>query len=258
VREGLSVMYVTEDTVRSSPEDLRVLLTAAIGAGAARICLCDTCGATTPAGAWNLVKWVRELIAGLGADVGVDWHGHRDRGLDLANTLAAVEAGASRVHGTALGIGERVGNTPVEQLLVNFKLLGIRNDDLTNLADYVEAVSKATGVPVPVNAPVVGRDAFRTATGVHAAAIIKAQKKGHGWLADRVYSGVPAGWIGRIQEVEIGPMSGNSNVIHYLASCGIECNAEIAKTILAEAKKSPRLLTRQEVLAAFQRAKALS
>jgi 2-isopropylmalate synthase len=256
VREGLSVMYVTEDTVRSSPEDLRVLLTAAIDAGAGRICLCDTCGATTPAGAWNLVNWVRDLIVSRGADVGIDWHGHRDRGLDLANSLAAVEAGASRVHGTALGIGERVGNTPVEQLLVNFRLLGIRNNDLTHLAEYVEAVSQATGVPVPVNAPVVGRDAFRTATGVHAAAIIKAQKKGHGWLADRVYSGVPAGWVGRCQEVEIGPMSGNSNVIYYLASCGIECNSEMAKAILAEAKKSPRLLTREEVLAAFKRARA--
>jgi 2-isopropylmalate synthase len=196
------------------------------------------------------------LIASRGADVGIDWHGHRDRGLDLANTLAAVEAGASRVHGTALGIGERVGNTPVEQLLVNFRLLGIRNNDLTRLAEYVEAVSLATGVPVPVNAPVVGRDAFRTATGVHAAAIIKAQKKGHGWLADRIYSGVPAGWVGRCQEVEIGPMSGNSNVIYYLASRGIECNSEMAKAILAEAKESPRLLTREEVLAAFKRARA--
>lgn len=127
--------------MRSSPEDLRVLLTAAIDAGAGRICLCDTCGSTTPAGAWNLVNWVRDLIASRGADVGIDWHGHRDRGLDLANTLAAVEAGASRVHGTALGIGERVGNTPVKQLLVNFRLLGIRNNDLTHLAEYVEAVS---------------------------------------------------------------------------------------------------------------------
>ncbi len=254
VREGLPVMYVTEDTVRSSPDDLRVLLTAAMEAGARRICLCDTCGAATPVGAWNLVNWVKDLIETLGADVGIDWHGHRDRGLDLANTLAAVEAGASRVHGTALGIGERVGNTPIEQLLVNFKLLDIRNDDLTHLAEYVETVSRATGVPVPVNAPVVGSDAFRTATGVHAAAIIKAHRKGHSWLADRVYSGVPAGWIGRRQQVEVGPMSGNSNVVHYLADCGIECSSEIAKAILAEAKRSPRLLTREEIMVAFQRA----
>ena len=141
VREGLEVMYVTEDTVRSSPDHLRTLFTAAIEAGAKRLCLCDTCGAAVPDGVWNLVSWVKSLITELGVDVGIDWHGHRDRGLDMGNTLAAIEAGATRVHGTALGIGERVGNTPVEQLLVNLKLLGIRNDDLSRLPDYVELVA---------------------------------------------------------------------------------------------------------------------
>jgi len=199
VREGLDVMYVTEDTVRSSPEHLRILFAEAIEAGAKRLCLCDTCGAATPEAVWNLVSWVKEFLAETGAGLGIDWHGHRDRGLDLANTLAAIEAGASRVHGTALGIGERVGNTPMEQLLVNLNLLGIRHDDLSSLQRYVDSVSAAASVPVPVNAPVVGRDAFRTATGVHAAAIIKAQKKGDRWLTDFVYSGVPASLIGRNQ-----------------------------------------------------------
>lgn len=249
VHEGLEVMYVTEDTVRSSPDHLRVLFTAAVEAGAKRLCLCDTCGAATPEAVYNLVCWVQELLKDLGArDIGIDWHGHRDRGLDLSNTLAAIEAGASRVHGTALGIGERVGNTPIEQLLVNCKLLGLRNDDLTHLPEYIEAVSLATRVPVPVNAPIVGRDAFRTATGVHAAAVVKAQKKGHNWLADRVYSGVPAAWIGRAQEIEIGPMSGISNVHHYLAARGIAGPPELVRAILDEAKKSPRLLNEQEVL----------
>jgi len=249
VREGLQVMYVTEDTVRSSPDHLRVLLTAAVEAGAKRLCLCDTCGAATPAAAYNLVSWVRQLLEELGAhEIGIDWHGHRDRGLDLANTFAAIEGGASRVHGTALGIGERVGNTPIEQLLVNCKLLGLRNDDLTHLPEYIEIVSQATRVPVPVNAPIVGRDAFRTATGVHAAAVVKAQKKGHTWLADRVYSGVPAAWIGRTQEIEIGPMSGNSNVQCYLAARGIAATPDLVRAIMDEAKKSPRLLTEQEVL----------
>jgi 2-isopropylmalate synthase len=256
-REGLNVMYVTEDTVRSSPDHLRVLLTAAIEAGAKRVCLCDTCGAATSDGVYNLVTWVKELLRSLGAEgVGIDWHGHRDRGLDLANSLAAVEAGASRVHGTALGIGERVGNTPIEQLLVNLKLLGLRNDDLTRLPEYVEVVSQATRVPIPVNSPIIGRDAFRTATGVHAAAVIKAQKKGPAWLADRVYSGVPAGWVGRTQEIEIGPMSGNSNVQHYLAAHGIEGTPEIAKAILEEAKKSTRVLSEDEVLEIVRRERA--
>jgi len=246
--EGLSVMYVTEDTIRSSPEHLRVLFTAAIEAGARRLCLCDTVGAAEPAGVRNLVAWTRELIIELGAEVEIDWHGHRDRGLDVANTLAAIEAGATRVHGTALGIGERIGNTPVEQLLVNLKLLGLRDDDLTALPEYVEKVSLATGVPIPVNTPIVGRDAFRTATGVHAAAVVKAHHKGDGWLVDRVYSGVPASWLGRAQEIEVGPMSGASNVRFFLTHRGLEPTHERVQRILAAAKKSDRVLPEEEVL----------
>ncbi|MDH3292110.1 MAG: LeuA family protein [Gemmatimonadota bacterium] len=254
VGEGLDVMYVTEDTIRANPKDLRVLLTAAVDAGAKRLCLCDTVGAAVPQGVRNLVTWVKQLTAELGvADrVGIDWHGHRDRGLDVANTLAALEAGATRVHGTALGVGERVGNTPMEQLLVNLRLLGWRNDDLTALPDYVDTVSKAVGVPIPVNTPIVGRDAFRTATGVHAAAVIKAQRKGAAWLADRVYSGVPASWVGRGQEIEIGHMSGASNVIFYLQSRGLATNQHVVQAVLAVAKKSERLLTKEEILEAVE------
>ena len=248
VGEGLPVMYVTEDTVRSSPDDLRVLLTAAIEAGAHRVCLCDTVGAAVPEGVMNLVAWVKELIDELGVDVGIDWHGHRDRGLDVGNTLAAIKAGATRVHATALGIGERVGNTPMEQMLVNLKLLGMRDDDLTCLPEYLHIVSQSTGVSIPISKPIIGRDAFRTATGVHAAAVIKAQRKGDAWLADRIYSGVPAGWIGREQEIEIGPMSGLSNVTFYLGSRDLPDDHDLAQQVLKTAKKSNRTLTEEEIL----------
>lgn len=250
VSEGLDVMYVTEDTIRASPDDLRVLLTAAVEAGAKRVCLCDTVGAAVPRGVINLVTWVKELLDRLGVadQVGIDWHGHRDRGLSVANTLAAIDAGATRVHGTALGIGERVGNAPMEQLLVNLKLLGLRNDDLTRLPEYVATVSNAVGVPIPVNTPIVGRDAFRTATGVHAAAVIKAQRKGQNWLADRVYSGVPASWVGRAQEIEVGHMSGSSNVLYFLRSRGLPHGPEVVEEVLAVAKKSERLLSEEEIL----------
>ena len=258
VREGLQVMYVTEDTVRSKPEDLRLLLTAGIEAGAKRLCLCDTVGAAVPAGVRNLVSWVRALLEELGvADrIGIDWHGHRDRGLDVANTLAALEAGATRAHGTALGVGERVGNTPMEQLLVNLKLLGWRDDDLSRLPEYVETVSQAVGVPIPINTPIVGRDAFRTATGVHAAAVIKAKRKGEAWLADRVYSGVPASWVGREQEIEIGHMSGGSNVLYFLAARGLPSTPDVVAAVLARAKESERLLTEVEVREVVQRVAA--
>jgi 2-isopropylmalate synthase len=252
VREGLDVMYVTEDTVRSHPDDLRVLLTAAVESGAKRVCLCDTVGAAVPRGVRALVGWTAELMNELGGDIGIDWHGHRDRGLDVANTLAAIEAGATRVHGTALGVGERVGNTPMEQLLVNLKLLGYRDDDLGALTEYVETVSAAVGVAVPVSQPIVGRDAFRTATGVHAAAVIKAQRRGDTWLADRVYSGVPAGWVGRAQEIEVGHMSGASNVVHYLSSRGLPHHADVVQAVLSAAKKSARLLTEDEILEAVR------
>lgn len=249
VREGLEVMYVTEDTIRAAPEHLRVLFGAAVEAGAGRLCLCDTVGAAVPRGVANLVRWTRGVLdeLGVGDRVGIDWHGHRDRGLDVANTIAALEAGATRVHGTALGVGERVGNTPMEQLLVNLKLLGWRDDDLTRLPDYVAAVSQAVDVPIPINQPIVGRDAFRTATGVHAAAVIKAQKKGAAWLADRVYSGVPASWVGRSQEIEVGHMSGASNVLFYLECRGLPCTQDVVQAVLAVAKRSERLLTDEEI-----------
>jgi 2-isopropylmalate synthase len=254
VGEGLEVMYVTEDTIRAKPGDLRQLLSAGIEAGARRVCLCDTVGAAIPRGVTNLVSWVKNLLEELGVadSVGIDWHGHRDRALDVANTLAAIEAGATRVHGTALGIGERIGNTPMEQLLVNMKLLGWRDDDLTKLPEYVATVSQAVGVPIPVNTPIVGRDAFRTATGVHAAAVIKAQRKGQAWLADRVYSGVPASWVGRAQEIEVGHMSGASNVQYFLSSRDLPTTPEAVEAVLALAKKSERLLTEQEILGAVQ------
>jgi 2-isopropylmalate synthase len=257
VAEHLEVMYVTEDTVRSNPDDLRLLLTAAVHAGAKRVCLCDTVGAAVPQGVRNLVSWVAQLLAerGVAERVGIDWHGHRDRGLDVANTLAALEAGATRVHGTALGVGERVGNTPMEQLLVNLKLLGWRNDDLTTLPEYSAAVSRAVGVSIPANWPIVGRDAFRTATGVHAAAVIKAQKKGADWLADRVYSGVPASWVGRAQEIEVGHMSGGSNVLHYLRARGLPTDQAVVDAVMALAKRSERLLTEQEIREVVEAAK---
>jgi len=249
VKEGLPVMYVTEDTTRAHPDHIRRLYTAAIRAGAKRICVCDTVGHATPNGVQNLIRFVCALVREVNSDVKVDWHGHQDRGLGVTNALWALEAGAHRVHACALGIGERVGNTPMDQLLVNLQLLGWIERDLTRLNDYCAAVSEATGVRIPDNYPVVGRDAFRTGTGVHAAAIIKARKKGDDWLADRVYSGVPAGMVGRRQVIEIGPMSGLSNVQCWLENHGIEPRPELTQAIFRRAKESDQVLSDEEVLA---------
>jgi len=246
---GLPVMYVTEDTTRAHPDTIRALYTTAIEAGARRICVCDTVGHATPDGVRALVGYVKSIVKETGEDVKVDWHGHQDRGLGVINTIAAFEAGADRLHGTALGVGERVGNTPMDQLLVNLHLMGYIDRDLSNLMRYCEVASAATGVPIPITYPVVGRDAFRTATGVHAAAVIKAFRKGDDWLADAVYSGVPAKMFGREQLVEIGPMSGKSNVVFWLERHGIEPTDELVERIFSRAKQSVAVLTDEEVMA---------
>jgi isopropylmalate/homocitrate/citramalate synthase len=253
VSAGLPVMYVTEDTVRARPEQLRQLFLTAIRCGAKRLCLCDTVGHATPTGAANLVRFAKQVVLESGAlDVELDWHGHSDRGLAVANTIAAILAGATRVHGCAIGIGERVGNTPMDQLLVNLRLLGWIDNDLTALPEYCALTSQGTGVGIPPNYPVVGQDAFRTGTGVHAAAVIKAYRKGEDWLADRVYSGVPAAMVGRRQEIEVGPMSGESNVIFWLESHGIAPTPERVSAVFQRAKSVDRVLAEAEIRAVLE------
>ncbi len=255
IKAGLPVAYVTEDTTRSRPEVLRTLFQAAIGHGATRLCLSDTVGHATPDGVRNLIGFAKGVIAQSGASVGVDWHGHNDRGLALENGLRAIALGVDRVHGTALGIGERVGNTPIELLLLNLRLLGQLPESrrLTRLVEYCETVARAVRWEIPLNYPLVGRNAFRTATGVHAAAIVKAMKKSDAWLVDRVYSGVPAGMFGRHQEICIGFMSGASNVGYWLRERGLEPTDDLVAAILHAAKATTHILSDREVMDIVQR-----
>ena len=250
---GLEVMYVTEDTTRCDPETVKQLNSAAIHAGAHAIVLCDTAGHATPMGTVALVKFVlEEVVKPTGQKIRVEWHGHCDRGLATANSMAALVAGADCVHATALGIGERVGNTQMDQMLVNLKLMGIApwdRQDLTKLKQYCEAVSEAIGVPIPANYPVVGEDAFRTATGVHAAAVIKAYKKKDIELANTVYSGVPSHYFGLEQIIDIGPMSGKSNVLFWLEHRGLSVDEGIVDRIYKLAKSSDHTLDEAEIMA---------
>ena len=249
VRTNLPVNYVTEDTTRARPGDLQALYGAAIQAGASRICVCDTVGHATPEGVESLIHFMLGIVEKENPDVRIDWHGHQDRGLSIPNSVRALKAGAQRVHACGLGVGERVGNTPMDQLLVNLQLLGWIDRDLSQLAEYVRRVSEYTKVPIPDSYPVIGRDAFRTGTGVHAAAIIKAREKGHDWLADRVYSGVPAGIFGLRQIIEVGPMSGESNVLCWLKEHGVEATSDCVKAVFRAAKESDHILSEKEILA---------
>ncbi|HKS30702.1 MAG TPA: LeuA family protein [Pyrinomonadaceae bacterium] len=248
VKEGLPVMYVTEDTTRADPETIKALYTTAIRAGARAVCVCDTVGHATPDGARSVVQFVKKIIENEGGGVRLDWHGHQDRGLGVINSIAAIEGGADQVHGSALGVGERVGNTPMDQLLVNLKLMGWIDNDLSRLGEYCNVAAESCGWTIPYNYPVFGRDAFRTATGVHAAAVIKSYRKGDSELADMVYSGVPAHLFGLRQKIEIGPMSGKSNVIFWLETHGLDADEERVSRIYERAKQSTGVLEEDEIM----------
>lgn len=256
VENDIPVMFVTEDTTRSKPEDVKQIYQRAMELGVRRLCICDTCGHVTPNGVKKLLNFIdEEVIKDSGyqrRDIEVNWHGHQDRGLGVANNIAAVEAGADVIHGTALGVGERAGNAPIDQTLVNLKLMGVIDNDLTLLDDYVKKANEYIEVPLPRNYPVFGEDAFETGTGVHASAVIKAMRKGDHWLADRVYSGVPAGDFGLKQVIRIGHMAGRSNIIWWLEQNGFEATDELVAHLFEVAKSQRRNMTDEEVHAAVK------
>jgi len=247
VNAGLPFSFVTEDTTRSDPETLRALFTVAINHGASRIVLADTVGHATPDGLFNLVKFTKEVIKDSGEEVEIDWHGHNDRGLAITLCLSALEYGVNRVHGTCLGVGERVGNAAIDQILVNLKLLGIIDRDLRPLSSYVQKIADCYEIPIPYNYPVFGRDAYRTATGVHASAIVKAMAAQRTDFADRVYSSVPAGDYGCHQIIEVGYCSGRANVRYWLQVRDLDATDERIDTVLSHAKLGDTVLTTAEI-----------
>ena len=254
VENDVPVMFVTEDTTRSNPDDVKAIYQRAMELGVRRLCVCDTCGHVTPNGVKKLLNFIDEEVIKDGGyqrnEIEVNWHGHQDRGLGVANNIAAVEAGADVIHGTALGVGERAGNAPLDQTLVNLKLMGVIDNDLTLLDKYVRTANEYIEVPLPRNYPVFGEDAFETGTGVHASAVIKAMKKGDDWLADRVYSGVPAGDFGLKQVIRIGHMAGRSNIIWWLEQNGYEVSDDLVSHLFEVAKSQRRNMLDSEVEAA--------
>lgn len=255
-KEGIPILYVTEDTTRARPETIEKLYGLAIDYGAERLIVCDTCGHVTPSGVKKLIGFVQALVKRKKSKAKIEWHGHMDRGLGVMNSIAAIEAGVDRVHGCGLGIGERAGNTPLDLLLVNLKLMGWIDNDLSRLGDYCRAVADAVEVQIPYNYPVFGKDAFETGTGVHASAVIKALKKGDTWLANRVYSGVPSDLFGLSQKIAIGPMSGKSNVEFWFEQRGLPRSDALVDAILARAKSSRKLLSDAEVEAIVRETRA--
>lgn len=253
VREGLSVTFVAEDASRTSPGDLEAAVLCAVRAGVSRICLADTTGVLSPRGAEKLVAFTRTTLRDYGFQaVQLDWHGHNDRGLGLACALAAAGAGATRLHGTLLGVGERAGNPPLEQLLLNLHLLGFLQVPEGKLVPNLLRAADLLGLTVPPKAPVLGELAFATATGVHASAIFKAKELGCPDFQELVYNPFPPSWLGTSQRVLIGPYSGSANVRYWLLEHGLPVDPAVVKAILAAAKKKPMVLPDQEILEIIQ------
>ena len=138
----------------------------------------------------------------------------------------------------------------MELIIVNFYLMGIlaNKECWKKLIQYVELISSLYDQPLPHNYLVFGSDAFETATGVHAAAVIKAFKKDDLWLANRVYSGVPADVFGLEQKIRVGPMSGKSNVIYWLKQHNLEVSHIVIDKIFDRAKQTNKLLGDDEIM----------
>lgn len=255
VAAGTDVLFVTEDTTRSRPDVIAEIYKAAIGAGASRVCLCDTVGHADPGGTARLVNFMADLIEETGTSTGIDWHGHNDRGLALINALTAAENGASRVHTTCLGMGERCGNTSLEQFVAHLAITGCLPMDhrVAALKPYAEKVRDWCAAPMPDNLPIVGNDAFRTSSGIHASALYKAMLMNEDDFAGQVYSAIPASMLGRKQRIEIGPMSGASNVRFWLDRHFPSLPASDRKTaeamLLEQAQRSARIFSDEELTA---------
>jgi len=235
-RDGIEFVLVLEDTVRCTPDVLRQVYDTAVDVGVRRVTLCDTVGAATPDGTRALIRFSAAHFAGRGHPVGLEWHGHNDRGLALANSLTALEAGCVRVHGTILGVGERAGNASLDQLLLNSHLYAHGTHDLMAVREYCEYAAGVLDVDVPENYPAMGRDVFKTSAGVHATAILKAHEKGDAAVKDSVYSAVPASLLGRQQEVLIDSSSGANNVRYWLTTNGFAHDTEVIRKVLETAK----------------------
>ncbi|MCC7051686.1 MAG: hypothetical protein IT355_00375 [Gemmatimonadaceae bacterium] len=246
---GARAVAVLEDASRTPPELLAVIIRHALSLGVSAIRICDSVGHATPEGTRTLVRFAMDQVRSRGGrQVRVEWHGQDDRGLALANALAAVDAGVHRVLASALGLGERCGTVSMEQLLVNLRLAGRWPHTLGSLAEYCDSAAVSFGMAIPASSPVVGRDAFRTGAGARATALVKALRAGDRALADNVVSGVPASLIGAENRIDVSPVSGLSNVRWWLSQHGYDAgDLVLMRELLLAVKQTQRAATDEEL-----------
>lgn len=248
---GLPFSFSIEDASRTPPAEVETMVEAAVRYSAFSIALCDTVGESTPEGVRRLVEFTKAITKRHGSGLKILWHGHNDRGLALANSIAAIEAGADIIGGAFLGIGERTGNTALEQVIMYLHQNKVGTFDVKGLIPYVRKLAMATDFPVPVNAPLVGPQAFATCTGTHSAAVLKAAELGTDF-EDYVFSSIPASELGAMQDIGVGPTSGMANARYVLEKGNMASSEEIASELLAFAKRQQRLLHEDEIVAWYQ------
>ena len=241
VNNNLKYRISLEDSARTAPDSIEILIKEIINLGIKTIVLCDTVGDCLPSGASNLTSFVMDIISKENVDVEIGWHGHNDKGLSLANALASVEAGATIISGTFTGIGERTGNIPLEQIIYILSQNGNQLYDLKYLKPLCDMLSATTKTKIPYSLPIIGKDAFSTSTGTHVAAIYKAKEFGQSF-EDLMYSGVAASDLERRQTLLIGPNSGRSAIIAALEEIQIVATENTVTSILDYCKKQNHCL----------------
>lgn len=224
---GLKVRYTPEDTVRSSMEKVLRVSNAAAEAGADRISVADTTGHMTPS---SMFQFITTLRAGLPQGTPVGVHCHNDLGMAVANSFAAVEAGAEVVDVTVNGLGERTGIAPLAEMAVALRLktgggASWRLDALPRLSKMVEEYSR---VPTWRQAPIVGENAFTHNAGLHVAAVL---------LNPSHYESVPADLVGRTRRLVVDKMAGRPTVKHRLDALGLDASDDMVDAVLSYVKR---------------------
>jgi 2-isopropylmalate synthase len=216
--KSLEVIFATEDTTQSQHETIERLYKTALDQGVKRLLIADTVGAAEPNDVRVIINYFKNEIMNGFSGIELDWHGHNDLGLAVANSLQAIQSGVKRVHGTVRGIGERAGNAALEQLIYNMYKHGNNRYNLQELRTYDRLVSDSTSEgDLSPRQPIVGDKIFTTRSGIHTSAILAALELGGPELADLIYSSVSAGALGREQEFELNEYSGSAGVKHELA-----------------------------------------
>jgi D-citramalate synthase len=219
---GLIVELSGEDASRADPEFIRKVYAGGLERGADRLCFCDTVGLLTP-------ERVSEVIPPL-CLAPLSIHCHDDLGMGMANTLAALKAGATCAHTTVNGLGERAGNVPFEELVMALEILyqyrtGILTREIYSLSAMV---SRLTGVPLPTNKAIVGEMAFTHESGIHASGVLRESS---------TYEPVPPEMIGRQRRIVLGKHSGSAAVQAALAELHYTPDENQLKEILRRIKE---------------------